>query len=341
MGNSTTHLKEVCQKNEPPASEPESHIMCAPVKNLIDPRSPTIQFDRTPIEVEGLPIKTRSRITSAHLLESPGPIARGSYFNANVIAKSSEEAEATRKLRRLRFLSDDPRSPTAGIVRTPIQVESTPEVVYHKINQEVLSPTDSLVTATSLEDLVSPSDNSPLSSDNEPTASLSHQRLSSTVFAHTPIQLEGLSNSPNHETIATFVTCQSDCNMEEPKDVTTNMLQNLKSVAESIVPANLNKTNGDNLIRKLFGTPDSKECLVQAHFKTRTPLKIVSANGISPQKILRVKHAHGINQEIGLLSGIENTPPDTFNRYDPLTKKKQLTKCSKSMDWDQGSTTII
>jgi hypothetical protein len=55
--------------------------------------------------------------------------------------------------------------------------------------------------------------------------------------------------------------------MEEPKDVTTNMLQNLKSVAESIVPANLNKTNGDNLIRKLFGTPDSKECLVQAHFK--------------------------------------------------------------------------
>jgi hypothetical protein len=68
-------------------------------------------------------------------------------------------------------------------------VESTPEVVYHKINQEVLSPTDSLVTATSLEDLVSPSDNSPLSSDNEPTASLSHQRLSSTVFAHTPIQV--------------------------------------------------------------------------------------------------------------------------------------------------------
>jgi len=70
-----------------------------------------------------LPIKNRDRITSAQLVESPDPTARGSYFNANVITKSSEEAEATRKLR---FLSDDPRSPSVGIVRTPIEVG-----VYH------------------------------------------------------------------------------------------------------------------------------------------------------------------------------------------------------------------
>lgn len=70
----------------------------------------------------GLPIKTRSRITSEQLAESPGPTARGIYFDANVTAKLYEEAEATRKLRRLRFLSDDPRSPSAGIVRTPIEV---------------------------------------------------------------------------------------------------------------------------------------------------------------------------------------------------------------------------
>jgi len=74
----------------------------------------------------GLPIKNRSRITSAQVVESPDPTARGSYFNANVITKSSEEAEATGKLRRLRFLSDDPRSPSVGIVRTPIEVG-----VYH------------------------------------------------------------------------------------------------------------------------------------------------------------------------------------------------------------------
>jgi len=71
------------------------------------------------------------------------------------------------------------------------------------------------------------------------------------------------------------------------------------------------------------------------------PLKIVSANGISPQKILRVKQAQGINHEIGLLSGIENTPPDTLNKYDSLTKNKQLTKCNKSQDCIWDSTTTI
>lgn len=60
------------------------------------------------------------------MVDSPGPTARGSYFNANFVTKSSEEAEATRKLRRLRFLSDDPRSPSVGIVRTPIEVG-----IYH------------------------------------------------------------------------------------------------------------------------------------------------------------------------------------------------------------------
>jgi hypothetical protein len=51
MGNTGTSLKEVFQSNEPPTSEPESSVLCAPVKNLIDPRSPTEQFVRTPIEV--------------------------------------------------------------------------------------------------------------------------------------------------------------------------------------------------------------------------------------------------------------------------------------------------
>ena len=80
-------------------------------------------------------------------------------------------------------------------------------------------------------------------------------------------QLEGQSNSSNHETIDAIVTCQSDCNMEQPVDVTTNTSKNLKPAAESIIPANLNTTNGDGLARKLFGTPDSKELLMQAHLK--------------------------------------------------------------------------
>ena len=78
-------------------------------------------------------------------------------------------------------------------------------------------------------------------------------------------QLEGQSHSSNHETTDASVTCKSDCNMEEPIDVTTNVSE--KPAVESVVPANLNKTNGDCLARKLFGTPDSKELLMQFHLK--------------------------------------------------------------------------
>jgi len=67
-------------------------------------------------------------------------------------------------------------------------VESSPEDVYRKINQKVFSPTDTLVTATSMEDLLAP-DSSPRTSANTPTACLPHQRTSSTAFAHTPIQV--------------------------------------------------------------------------------------------------------------------------------------------------------
>lgn len=49
MGNSAAHLKEVFQRTEPPF-EPESPA-CAQIQNLVDPRSPTDLFTRTPIEV--------------------------------------------------------------------------------------------------------------------------------------------------------------------------------------------------------------------------------------------------------------------------------------------------
>jgi hypothetical protein len=63
--------------------------------------------------------------------------------------------------------------------------------------------------------------------------------------------------------------------MEEPVDITTNMSKNLKPTAESVVPANLNTTNGDFLARKLFGTPDSKELLMQAHPKVTRVVVVV------------------------------------------------------------------
>jgi hypothetical protein len=64
--------------------------------------------------------------------------------------------------------------------------------------------------------------------------------------------------------------------------------------------------------------------------QARTPLQTVSANGISPQQILRVKQSRGVQQEIGCLSGIENTPPDTLKKYDSATKNKQFSNYSMS-----------
>lgn len=327
MGNSAAHLKEMFQVTEP-SLEPESHAS-AQIQNLVDPRSPTVLFTRTPIGAEGFPIKTRSRMTSAHLIKSPDPTERGSYLNSND-AESPEDGKDMRKMCRIRFLSNDPRSPSAGIVRTPIQVESTPVVLYHKGNQEEFSPTDSLVTATSLEDLEFPPDNSPITSGNKPKLRFLDPISPHTESAYIPIQLESPSNSLNYQTADTVVTSQSaggsefNCKMEESGNIPDNQSKNREPVAGRETPVNGNRTNGDCLIRKLFDTPDSKELLIQAPLKARTPLQTVSANGISPQQILRVKQSHGIHQEVGRLSGIENTPPDA------LKKNKQLPKYNMS-----------
>jgi hypothetical protein len=62
--------------------------------------------------------------------------------------------------------------------------------------------------------------------------------------------------------------------MEGPVDITTNTSKELKTSAES-VPANLNPMNGDCLARKLFGTPNSKELLMQAHLKVTLIVVVV------------------------------------------------------------------
>jgi hypothetical protein len=74
------------------------------------------------LQVAGLPIKIRSRMNSAHMRQSLGPTARGSYLKSDDISDSPNVEKPTRMLRKLCILSDDPRSPSAGIIRTPIQV---------------------------------------------------------------------------------------------------------------------------------------------------------------------------------------------------------------------------
>jgi hypothetical protein len=68
-------------------------------------------------------------------------------------------------------------------------VESTPVVLYHKGNREEFSPTDSLFTATSLENLEFPPDNSPITSGSKPKLSFLEPRSPHTESAHIPIQV--------------------------------------------------------------------------------------------------------------------------------------------------------
>lgn len=76
-------------------------------------------------------------MTSAHLIKSLDPTARGSYLNSND-AESPENGKVMKKMCRIRFLSNDPRSPSAGIVRTPIEVriyflkQFSPVCAYYK-----------------------------------------------------------------------------------------------------------------------------------------------------------------------------------------------------------------
>lgn len=67
-------------------------------------------------------------------------------------------------------------------------MESSPDVLHHTGNQEEFSPTDSFVTAMSLEDLEFPPDNSPATSGNKVQLSFPDTR-SQTESAHIPIQV--------------------------------------------------------------------------------------------------------------------------------------------------------
>jgi hypothetical protein len=97
-----------------------------------------------------------------------------------------------------------------------------------------------------------------------------------------PPKLEGPTNSLNLETTDMFVTSQSISDMEESQDV-INMSKDLKPAVEGVVPAKLNETNGDCHIRKLFGTPESKELLVQDQLKVNLAAIIINNNKSSPQ----------------------------------------------------------
>ncbi|KAJ4443634.1 hypothetical protein ANN_05308 [Periplaneta americana] len=131
MGNSAAYFKSIFQPMESPNSEPETPTHDSGL-TLMDPRSPATDFTRTPIQVEGIPCKNKTRSKTIN------PILENSTI-CNIIAGSPHVDMM--KLHRLRLLTDDPRSPSVGVPRTPIQVEcvydSNKVSSYHETNQRI------------------------------------------------------------------------------------------------------------------------------------------------------------------------------------------------------------
>ncbi|XP_063224651.1 uncharacterized protein LOC134532181 isoform X2 [Bacillus rossius redtenbacheri] len=75
-------------------------------KLVVDPRSPTIEISRTPIQVEGTPRRCSEE----------APHTEQAVTGASAVAVSHQRVSAL-QLRRER----DPRSPSYGIARTPLQ----------------------------------------------------------------------------------------------------------------------------------------------------------------------------------------------------------------------------
>ncbi|XP_069691947.1 uncharacterized protein [Periplaneta americana] len=335
MGNSAAYFKSIFQPMESPNSEPETPTHDSGL-TLMDPRSPATDFTRTPIQVEGIPCKNKTRSKTIN------PILENSTI-CNIIAGSPHVDMM--KLHRLRLLTDDPRSPSVGVPRTPIQVISTPDCIVERCSQQDSSLSDSLLPVVSMEDLVLTSDESPCSSadGDKPKINLLDPRSPSAEVTRTPIQVECVYDSNKvssyHETnqrIDTKEVLEDNPDEHEvtksqtiPLDVIAveNQSQTCDLDAEKVTLARCNKKNEDSLPRKLFGTPDSK---------VRPPLRTVSGNENCPQHILRLKQTRGVNQELVRAAGIENTPPDAS-----LTRSKQLSKYNISSEWDKDCTIVI
>jgi hypothetical protein len=86
-------------------------------------------------------------------------------------------------------------------------------------------------------------------------------------------QLDGLSNSLDHQIVDACATLQSvggsesNRNKEGLGDTISHQLQSRKPAAGRVTPVKWNKTSTDCFIRKLFGTPDSEEHLMQVPLK--------------------------------------------------------------------------
>ncbi|PSN33963.1 hypothetical protein C0J52_19642 [Blattella germanica] len=193
------------------------------VRIVDDPRSPAVEFTRTPIEVVGNQqqrSRRRNRTVSEETLDLLGsnPTNIGNFLHGD--HESMENM--MKQFHKFRILDADPRSPSQGIVRTPIAVY-TVHGSSSPISANVASPILDVVTNSNCKE----------ATPMETEAILKDPRSPITEVIRTPIQLP-IWNDEN-----------GTPKLSKPPSEKRN------------------KDNAEILAKKLFGTPEFKDSPLQ------------------------------------------------------------------------------
>ncbi|KAJ9575640.1 hypothetical protein L9F63_007501 [Diploptera punctata] len=170
MGNSASYLREMFQEKDGSGTFSSSDTDTTP-----DSKS-TVEYKGTPIEEDLCARGSRRR---ARTLDYNDPLARGSYVQ---IEDPEDYDNVMIKFHKMRILDNDPRSPTIGIIRTPIEVITS---------SERTSSSSYLKTSKSVDDLT-------LSSEL-PSVKLCDPRSPSIEVVRTPIQVPIWNDVPEEE----------------------------------------------------------------------------------------------------------------------------------------------
>ncbi|KAG8232088.1 hypothetical protein J437_LFUL012448 [Ladona fulva] len=214
-----------------------------------------------------------------------------------------------------RILKLDPRSPSAEIVRTPIQVlddSSTPKNIYAKADRDT-SILSTVAMRSSEVDLTSLCDTPPCKEQS--VDSVEFEELMETIEA----ELAEIQETYKYTAV----------------------------VKEVVIPPSAKASQKSVPCQKLQFTPEKEIFSKPPATKVRTPLGLRSSNTVdikdSPSNVIRIKQQRWVEENIVKRTQItrqhsfncENTPPPLMAKAATLPRKRQV------IEWDRETTMII
>lgn len=318
MGNdSSKDIKDIAdaldvQKDLTPVNQ-LSHINFP-----VDPRSPTVGIERTPIEIR------------KEALDIDVNVLRKRWKSETDISPHKEVKSS------IHLLKDDPRSPTLGIMRTPILVSCSLDKSSDKNSYSKKYSCDdmqickrNLILKTAMEDCRSPSlgiSRTPIqvpvspikeesvcksAPDSKPCDERAETTTSVTPWV-TPFSKKFFGSGP-------FV-------YTDEENIETKIRNDTKSIEYD---TNHEKENDLNLKRKLVFTPEPNKTGI----KVRTPLGSRGNFQDSPSQYLKIMQVQKLGQDVGVSS--DNVLSITGSCTKGSSRK------SVGMEWDKDKTLIL